>query len=162
MIHFCLVHTAYHLHCWLPRSHRLSQVAVFLFGMGTLTLQLFVLLRPRSSRYCSQPLLANLVGNMVFTLLSLGLFVLLTQAELAPLTLRTTLAVFGVASFGEGVCSGLLTLLAPDCEKTTPELYYLSVLLSVGSLVSTVLFSGMGLIWLSKVTCPRSDAKPTV
>lgn len=23
MIHFCLVHTAYHLHCWLPRSHRL-------------------------------------------------------------------------------------------------------------------------------------------
>lgn len=44
-----------------------------------------------------------------------GLFVLLTQAELAPLTLRTTLAVFGVASFGEGVCSGLLTLLAPDC-----------------------------------------------
>ncbi|XP_029332263.1 uncharacterized protein LOC115030877 [Mus caroli] len=162
MIHFCLVHTAYHLHCWLPRSHRLSQVTVLLLGISTLTLQFYVLLRPRSSRFCSQPLLANLVGSMVFTLLTLGLFVLLTQTELAPLALRTALVVFGVASFGEGVCSGLLTLLASDCEKTTPELYYVSVVLSVGSLVSTVLFSGMGLIWLSKVTCPRPDAKPTV
>ncbi|XP_034358714.1 uncharacterized protein LOC117708871 [Arvicanthis niloticus] len=162
MIHFCLVHTAYHLHCWLPRSHRLSQVTVFLLGISILILQFYVLLRPRSSRYCSQPLLANLVGNMVFTLFTLGLFVLLSQMEPDPLALRTTMAVFGVASFGEGVCSGLLTLLASDCEKTTPELYYLSVLLSVGSLVSTVLFSGMGLIWLSKVTCPRPHAKTTV
>ncbi|KAK7811100.1 hypothetical protein U0070_016040 [Myodes glareolus] len=72
MIHFCLVHTAYHLHCWLPRSHRLRlQVVVFLFGIGTLTLQFYVLLRPRSSRHCSQPLLANLVGSIVFTFFTL-------------------------------------------------------------------------------------------
>ncbi|KAL6081987.1 hypothetical protein STEG23_002241, partial [Scotinomys teguina] len=46
MIHFCLVHTAYHLHCWLPRAHRLRlQVVVFLFGIGTLTFQFYVLLR---------------------------------------------------------------------------------------------------------------------
>uniref|UniRef100_A0A2R8W6Q8 Transmembrame protein 274 n=1 Tax=Mus musculus TaxID=10090 RepID=A0A2R8W6Q8_MOUSE len=45
MIHFCLVHTAYRLHCWLPRSHRLSQVTVLLLGISTLTLQFYVLLR---------------------------------------------------------------------------------------------------------------------
>uniref|UniRef100_A0A8C8URP4 Transmembrame protein 274 n=1 Tax=Peromyscus maniculatus bairdii TaxID=230844 RepID=A0A8C8URP4_PERMB len=146
----------------LPRSHRLSQVAVFLFGIGTLTLQFYVLLRPRSSRYCSQPLLANLVGSIIFTFFTLGLVVLLTQMEPAPQALRVTFSVFGAGSFGEGACTVLLTILASDCERTTPELYYLSVLLSVGNLVSTVLFSGMGLIWLSKVTCPRPDAKPTV
>ncbi|KAM7323920.1 hypothetical protein ACRRTK_016225 [Alexandromys fortis] len=162
MIHFCLVHTAYHLHCWLPRSHRLSQVVVFLFGIGTLTLQFYVLLRPRSSRHCSQPLLANLVGSIVFTFFTLGLIILLTQMEPAPQALRTVFSVFAVGSFGEGACTVLLTVLASDCEKTSPELYYLSVLLSVGSLISTVLFSGMGLIWLSKVTCPKPDAKPTI
>ncbi|CAH7445990.1 Tmem274 [Phodopus roborovskii] len=162
MIHFCLVHTAYHLYCWLPRSHRLSQVMVFLCGVGALTLQFYVLLRPRSSRYCSQPLLANLVGNIVFTFFMLGLIILLTQMEPAPQALRAMLAVFGVGSFGEGVCTLLFTVLASDCEKTTPELYYLSVLLSAGSLVSMVLFSGMGLISLYKVTCPRPGAKPTV
>ncbi|CAD7689303.1 unnamed protein product [Nyctereutes procyonoides] len=162
MIHFCLAHVAYHLHCWLPRSRRLSQVTVFLFGTIALVLQLYVLLRPRSSRYCRQPLLTNLVGNIIFTFFTIGFTVLLTQMEPVPQALKRIFAVFGVGSFGEGVCTMVLTVLATDCEKTTPELYYLSVLLSVSSLVSTVLFSGLGLIWLGSVACAQPDTKPMV
>ncbi|XP_077881367.1 uncharacterized protein LOC144367858 [Ictidomys tridecemlineatus] len=163
MIHFCLAHTAYYLHCWLPRSHQLRlKVTVFLFGITSLVLQFYVLLRPRSSRYCSQPLLTNLVGNIIFTFFTIGLTVLLLQMEPVPRALKRMLCVFGAGSFSKGVCTIVLTILASDCEKTTPELYYLSVLLSVGSLVSTVLFSGMGLIQLSRVTCPRPEAKATV
>uniref|UniRef100_A0A8C5ZTT8 Uncharacterized protein n=1 Tax=Marmota marmota marmota TaxID=9994 RepID=A0A8C5ZTT8_MARMA len=162
MIHFCLAHTAYYLHCWLPRSHQLSKVTVFLFGITSLVLQFYVLLRPRSSRYCSQPLLTNLVGNIIFTFFTIGLTVLLLQMEPVPRALKMMCCVFGAGSFSEGVCTMVLTILASDCEKTTPELYYLSVLLSVGSLVSTVLFSGMGLIQLSRVTCPRPETKATV
>ncbi|KAF6344841.1 hypothetical protein mRhiFer1_010219 [Rhinolophus ferrumequinum] len=163
MIHFCLAHTAYHLHCWLPRSHQLRlQVTVFLFGITTLALQFYVLLRPRSSRYCSQPLLTNLVGNIIFTFFTIGFTVLLPQMDPVPQALKRMFSVFGVGSFGEGVCTVVLTVLATDCEDATPELYYLSALLAVGSLVSTALFSGLGLIWLASVTCPRPDAKPTV
>lgn len=43
-------------------------------------------------------------------------------------------------------------------EKTTPELYSSSVLLSVGSVLSTVLFLGLGLIWLPSVACARPGA----
>nr|KAF6505868.1 hypothetical protein HJG63_007761 [Rousettus aegyptiacus] len=163
MIHFCLAHTAYHLHCWLPRSHRFRlQVTVFLFGISALVLQFYVLLRPRSSRYCSRPLLTNLVGSIIFTFFTIGFTVLLTRMEPVPQALKRMFSVFGMGSLGEGVCTVVLTVLATDCEKTTPELYYLSVLLSVSSLVSTVLFSGRGLIWLAGVTCPGPDAKPTV
>ncbi|GAB1289259.1 Transmembrame protein 274 [Apodemus speciosus] len=48
-----------------------DQVTVLLFGTSILILQFYVLLRPRSSRYCNQPLLANLVGNMAFTMFAL-------------------------------------------------------------------------------------------
>nr|KAF6444318.1 hypothetical protein HJG59_008609 [Molossus molossus] len=163
MIHFCLAHSAYRLHCWLPRSHQLRlQVTVFLFGITTLALQFYVLLRPSSSRYCSQPLLNNLVGNIIFTFFSIGFTVLLTHMEPVPQALKRMFSVFGVGSFGEGICTMMLTVLATNCEKTTPELYYLSVLLSVSSLVSTVLFSGLGLLWLASVTCASPDAKLTV
>ncbi|KAM8791785.1 uncharacterized protein V5649_009023 [Rhynchonycteris naso] len=121
MIHYCLAHTAYRLSCWLPRSHQLRlQVTVFSLAITSLVLQFDVLLRPTSSRYCSQPLLNNLVANIIFTFFTIGF-----------------------------------------TEKTTPELYYLSVLLSVSSLVSTVLFLGLGLLWLTSVTCAGPDAKPT-
>ncbi|XP_072831954.1 uncharacterized protein [Vicugna pacos] len=163
MIHFCLAHTAYRLHCWLPRSHQLRlQVTVFLFGATILTVQFYVLLRPRSSRYCSQPLLTNLVGNIILTFFTIGFTVLLTWMEPVPRALKRMFSVFGVGSVSEGVCTAVLTFLATDCEKTTPELYYLSVLLSVSSLVSTVLFSSLGLTWLATVICPRPDAKSTV
>ncbi|KAI4578267.1 hypothetical protein MJG53_011122 [Ovis ammon polii x Ovis aries] len=138
MIHFCLAHSAYRLHCWLPRSHQLRlQVTVFLFAITILTLQFYVLLRPRSSRYCSQPLLTNLVSNIIFTFFTVGFTVLLIRMEPVPQALKRMFSVFGVGSFIEGVCTIVLTFLATDCAKTTPELYYLSALLSVSSLVST-------------------------
>ncbi|KAM5248726.1 uncharacterized protein ACOB6Z_010943 [Ctenodactylus gundi] len=163
MIHFCLAHSAHQVHCWLPRSHRLRlQVTLLLSGITALALQLYVLYRPRSSQYCSQPLLPNLVGNIILTFFTTGLTVLLTHLEPVPRLLKGVFFVFGVGSFGEGVCTVVLTVLAKDCEKTTPELYYLSVALSVGSLVSTVLFSSKGLIWLSRVTSSRPDPKLTI
>ncbi|NP_001353350.1 uncharacterized protein LOC113391336 [Pan troglodytes] len=147
MIHFCLAHTAYRLHCWLLRTHQLRLLLTF---------------RPRSSQYCSQSLLYNLVSNTIFTFFTIGFTVRFVQMEPLPRALKWMFSAFGVGSFSEGVCTMVLTVLATDCEETTPELYYLSVLLSVSSLTSTVLFSGLGLIWRARVTCRRPDANPTV
>ncbi|XP_059731191.1 uncharacterized protein [Bos taurus] len=151
--------------CCLEESLKtspVSQVTVFLFAITILTLQFYVLLRPRSSRYCSQPLLTNLVSNIIFTFFTVGFTVLLIRMEPVPQALKRMFSVFGVGSFIEGVCTIVLTFLATDCAKTTPELYYLSVLLSVSSLVSTVLFSSLGLTWLASVIRPRPDTKSTV
>ncbi|XP_078002352.1 uncharacterized protein LOC110199399 [Phascolarctos cinereus] len=148
MIYFTLVHTAYHLHHWLPRPTRLrlsiyfrgdssSQVTGEPAGLGIKLSCGMLISRPRSAHYCSQPLLCNLVVNIIFAFLTIGLALLLTQVEPGPKALGGLFVVFGVASFAEGVCTMVFTALAFNCEKTTPELYHLSLLLSVGSLVST-------------------------
>ncbi|KAM6216900.1 uncharacterized protein ACDL77_003656 [Rhynchocyon petersi] len=138
MIHFCLAHTAHYVHCWLPRLQMIRLwVTVSLLGLAALAVQFYVLLRPRSSQYCSQPLLINLVVSIIFTFFAIGFTVLLIQLEPVPMAIKKMFSAFGVLSFGEGVCTLVLTVLAKDCEKTTPELYYMSVLLSVSSLTST-------------------------
>ncbi|KAJ6656785.1 hypothetical protein lerEdw1_003116 [Lerista edwardsae] len=179
MIHFCLAHAAYHFSRWLPKHHRLRlQFAVFALGLSSLLLQLYVLLRPayeprmfdlrhtavsvnslllfrpRSSRYCSQPLLYNLVGSIVFTFFTIGLALLLILMEPVPAELKTILSIFGVGSFVEGVCTIVFTALASQCAKTTPELYYLSVVMSVSSLISAAFFSILGILWLANIVSP--------
>ncbi|XP_077167153.1 uncharacterized protein LOC143824133 isoform X3 [Paroedura picta] len=134
MIHFCLAHVAYHFSRWLPKHHRLRL--------------------PRSSRYCGQPLLYNLVGSIVFTFFTVGLALLLVRVE--PLTgeLKIVFAIFGMGSFVEGICTAILTSLAAPCANTTPELYYTSVVLSVSSMLSTAAFSVLGLFWFANMASP--------
>nr|XP_020829926.1 uncharacterized protein LOC110199399 isoform X5 [Phascolarctos cinereus] len=71
--------------------------------------------RPRSAHYCSQPLLCNLVVNIIFAFLTIGLALLLTQVEPGPKALGGLFVVFGVASFAEGVCTMVFTALAFNC-----------------------------------------------
>ncbi|XP_077167152.1 uncharacterized protein LOC143824133 isoform X2 [Paroedura picta] len=155
MIHFCLAHVAYHFSRWLPKHHRLRlQAALVILGLSALFLQIYVLLRPRSSRYCGQPLLYNLVGSIVFTFFTVGLALLLVRVE--PLTgeLKIVFAIFGMGSFVEGICTAILTSLAAPCANTTPELYYTSVVLSVSSMLSTAAFSVLGLFWFANMASP--------
>uniref|UniRef100_A0ACB8EFA6 Uncharacterized protein n=1 Tax=Sphaerodactylus townsendi TaxID=933632 RepID=A0ACB8EFA6_9SAUR len=160
MIHFFLAHAAYHFSRWLPRHHRLRlQAVVFILGLSALLLQIYILLRPRSSHYCGQPLLYNLVGSIVFTFFTIGLALLLVMVE--PLTgeLKIIFSIFGMGSFVEGVCTAILTSLAAQCvgivlAKTTPELYYMSVVLSVSSMLSTAFFSVLGLFWFANMASP--------
>ncbi|XP_077787516.1 uncharacterized protein LOC114602951 [Podarcis muralis] len=155
MIHFCLAHTAYHFSRRLPKRHRLRlQFAIFALGIAAFIFQLYILLRPRSSHYCGLPLLYNLVGSIIFTFFTIGLALLLVMLEPVPWELKTTFFIFGGASFAKGVCNIVFTALATQCAKTTPELYYLSVTLSVSSLVSTAFFSVLGLFWLVNVVFP--------
>nr|XP_056721467.1 uncharacterized protein LOC130491702 [Euleptes europaea] len=155
MIHFFLAHAAYHFSRWLPKHHRLRfQAAVFILGFSALLLQIYILLRPKSSRYCGQPLLYNLVGSIVFTFFTIGLALLLVMME--PLTgeLKIIFSIFGMGSFAEGICTAILTSLAAQCVKTTPELYYTSVVLSVSSMFSTAFFSVLGLFWFANMASP--------
>ncbi|XP_053136857.1 uncharacterized protein LOC128338442 isoform X3 [Hemicordylus capensis] len=137
MIHYCLAHLAYHFSRWLPKHHRFRlQLVILVLGISALLLQLCVLLRPRSSRYCGQPLLYNLVASIVFTFFTTGLAVLLVMMDPVPGELKIILSVFGIGSLAEGICTAVLTASAPECAVTTPELYCLSVTLSVCSILS--------------------------
>ncbi|KAF7239376.1 Chitin synthase 2 [Varanus komodoensis] len=121
MLHFCLAHAAYHLSRWLPKQHRFRlQLLIFAFGISAVLLQFYILLRPKSSHYCSQPLLYNLVGSIVFTFFALGLALLLVTIEPVPWELQIVFAAFGVASFAEGACTTALTASARQCVGRLP------------------------------------------
>ncbi|XP_064423873.1 uncharacterized protein LOC135360537 isoform X2 [Latimeria chalumnae] len=134
MLHYCLAHTAYHLSRWLPKHNRIKL--------------------PKSSRYCKQPLLLNLTCFIVFTFFTIGFTCLLTLQDPVPQGVKAAFHVFGVGSFSVGLSTTVLTATATDCAKTTPELYHLSLLLSVISVTSTAFFAIMGTFWLANILFP--------
>ncbi|XP_062822073.1 uncharacterized protein LOC134294530 isoform X2 [Anolis carolinensis] len=155
MIHFCLAHAAYHMGRILPKRHHFRlQLVIFATGISVLLLQLHILLRPKSARYCSQPLLYNLVGSIVFTFFATGLSLLLVMLEPIPWELKTAFSTFGVASFAQGVCTTALTALATQCAKTTPELFYFSVILSVSNVMTAAFFCILAPFWLANMISP--------
>ncbi|XP_055515614.1 uncharacterized protein LOC129711738 isoform X3 [Leucoraja erinacea] len=139
MLHYCLPHIAHHFSRQLPKRNRAKfQVLLALFVSGFLLPQLSVLARPRSSRYCNQPLLHNLTTYIIFTFLMTGFTFLLTLMDPIPCKLRAAFHTFGVGSFLQGALTTSFTIAAPQCAITTPELYYLSLVLSVLSVLATV------------------------
>ncbi|XP_075459676.1 uncharacterized protein LOC142496718 isoform X1 [Ascaphus truei] len=155
MNHYCLAHTSHHLSRWLPLHTRFRLlVTLSLCGAALVVPQVYVLLRPSSSRFCSQPLLNNLVCNIGFTFFTIGFALLLTLMHPLPRWLRLSFHAFGLASFTEGVCTVLLTALAKQCAINTPALYSLSVVLSVASVLSTGFFLMVGPFWLSNAVFP--------
>ncbi|XP_055515613.1 uncharacterized protein LOC129711738 isoform X2 [Leucoraja erinacea] len=103
MLHYCLPHIAHHFSRQLPKRNRAKfQVLLALFVSGFLLPQLSVLARPRSSRYCNQPLLHNLTTYIIFTFLMTGFTFLLTLMDPIPCKLRAAFHTFGVGSFLQG------------------------------------------------------------
>ncbi|XP_039611434.1 protein LZIC isoform X1 [Polypterus senegalus] len=138
MIHYCLAFTALHVSRWLPKQNRLQfLVVVFLFLVIILAPQIYVLLRPASSRFCQQPLLNNLVCSIVFTFFTTGFSVVLSVTDPIPQEVAAAFHVFAVASFGAGVTTTVFTARALPCAGTTPELYHLSLVLSLGCVLSS-------------------------
>ncbi|XP_069040129.1 uncharacterized protein [Lepisosteus oculatus] len=157
MLHYCLAHMAFHLSRRLPRHHRLKfQVIVLICVTAALAPQLYVLLSPKSQRFCQQPLLPNLACCTASTLVATGFVVVLSLMDPVPRAYKAAFHGFGVASFTQGLCTALLTAAAAPCAKTTPELYYLSVVLTVGCVLSTVFFLIMGGFWIANRLCPGS------
>ncbi|XP_066547451.1 uncharacterized protein LOC136714048 [Amia ocellicauda] len=157
MLHYCLAHTAHHLSRWLPKHDRLKfQIIVVTFVTIVLVPQLYVLIRPKSARFCQQPLLGNLTCSIALTFMASGFAVVLTLKDPIPQALKAAFHAFGVASFTAGLCTTVLTASAAPCAKTTPELYYLSLMLSVGSMLATGFFLAMGGFWAANQLCPGS------
>ncbi|XP_023180421.1 uncharacterized protein LOC111605820 isoform X2 [Xiphophorus maculatus] len=159
MFLYMLVFMAYHSSRWIPLNQRLKfQIVNAVFIVVVLAPQLYVMGRSKSSRYCRQPLLNNLSASvalsivasgesnhmqlkkkqkiiLTFALLS-GLSVVFTLLDPVPQGLWAAYHVFGLLSCGHGLCTAILTLTAAACAKTTTELYYLSVALTVASAFS--------------------------
>ncbi|KAM6980706.1 uncharacterized protein FYW47_000451 [Aplochiton taeniatus] len=74
---------------------------------------------PKSSRYCKQPLLSNLSGFIVLTFIAsafyTGFSVTFTLIDPVPQSFRAAYHVFGLVSFGQGLCTTILTLTAGAC-----------------------------------------------
>ncbi|KAM6927213.1 uncharacterized protein FYW49_003410 [Xenentodon cancila] len=99
---------------------------------------------PKSTRYCRQPLLNNLSASVALSFIASGFSVAFTLVDPAPQSFWTFHHVFGLFSSGHGLCTAILTLTAASCAKTTPELYYVSVTLTVASVFSTGFFMVRG------------------
>ncbi|KAK2861995.1 hypothetical protein Q5P01_001528 [Channa striata] len=115
--------------------------------------------RPKSSRYCRQPLLNNLTASIALSVIASGFSVILTLIDPVPQSLVASYYVFGLLSFGQGLCTSILTLTAKACAKTTPELYYMSLTLTVGSILSTGFFMVRGGLWLTNGRCVTDPSR---
>ncbi|XP_039971982.1 uncharacterized protein LOC120783225 isoform X3 [Xiphias gladius] len=105
--------------------------------------------RPKSSRYCRQPLLSSLSASIALSFIASGFSVIFTMLDPVPPSLWASYHVFGLLSCGQGLCTAVLTLRAAACAKTTPELYYMSLILTVASIFSTGFFMVRGGLWLT-------------
>ncbi|XP_073323968.1 uncharacterized protein [Pagrus major] len=150
MFLYMLVFMAYHSSRWIPRSQRLKfQIVNAVFTLLVLVPQFYVLGRPKSSRYCRQPLLNNLSASIALSFIASGFSVVFTLIDPVPQSLWASYHVFGLLSCGHGLCTAILTLTAAACVKTTPELYYMSLILTVASIFSTGFFMVRGGLWLT-------------
>nr|XP_057945632.1 uncharacterized protein LOC131139738 [Doryrhamphus excisus] len=148
---YVLVLMAFHSSRWMPRNRRLKfQTVNVVFTALVVVPQLYVIARPKSSRYCKQPLVNNLSASIALSLIASGFSVVFTLVETVPQGLWASYHVFGLLSFGHGICTTILTLTAATCAKTTPELYHMSVFLTVASIVSTGALTVKGVLWLTK------------
>ncbi|XP_033181125.1 probable intracellular septation protein A [Mastacembelus armatus] len=151
MFLYMLIFMAYHSSRWLPRNQRLKfQIVNAVFIAIVLVPQFYVMGRPKSSRYCRQPLLNNLSASIALSFIASGLSVIFTLVDPVPQSMWASYHVFGLLSFGQGLCTAILTLTAAACVKTTPELYYLSLILTITSISSTGFFAVKGGLWLTK------------
>ncbi|XP_030231401.1 uncharacterized protein LOC115557604 isoform X3 [Gadus morhua] len=147
MFHYMLVYLMHYTSRRIPSNERLKL--------------------PKSSRYCQQPLLNNLSASLAMSIIASGFSVLLTVLEPVPVSFRAAYHVFGLLSFGQGLCTTILTLTATSCVSqasrcyqntlpfsldadTTPELYYLSLTLTVACVASTTFFAVKGGMWIMK------------
>ncbi|XP_069005208.1 uncharacterized protein [Embiotoca jacksoni] len=152
---------AYHSSRWIPRNQRLKfQIVNAVFTALVLVPQFYVLGRPKSTRYCRQPLLNNLSTSIAVSFIASGFAVIFTLIDPVPQSLWAAYHVFGLLSCGQGLCTAILTLTAAACAKTTPELYYTSLILTVASTFSTGFFMVRGGLWLTSkrpATEPRRN-----
>ncbi|XP_061730600.1 uncharacterized protein LOC133535109 isoform X2 [Nerophis ophidion] len=135
----------------MPRKQRLNfQIINVLFTALVVVPQLYVIARPKSSRYCKQPLVNNMSASIALSLIASGFSVVFTLTETVPQGLWASFQVFGLLSLGHTVCSAILTLTASACAATTPELYHLSLFLSLASILSTGALVVKGVLWLTE------------
>ncbi|KAK5872595.1 hypothetical protein PBY51_013279 [Eleginops maclovinus] len=150
MFLYMLIFMAYHSSRWIPRNQRLKfQIVNAVFAAVVLVPQFYVMASPKSSRYCRQPLLNNLSASIALSFIAAGFSVVFTMIDPVPHSLWASYHVLGILTCGQGLCTAILTLTAAACAKTTPELYYMSLILTVASIFSTGFFMVRGGLWLT-------------
>ncbi|XP_070759290.1 uncharacterized protein [Enoplosus armatus] len=150
MFLYLLIFLAYHSSRWIPRNQRLKfQIVNAVFTVLVLVPQFYVMGRPKSSRYCWQPLLNNLSASIALSFIASGFSVIFTLIDPVPQSLWASYHVFGLLTCGHALCTAILTLTAAACANTTPELYYMSLILTVASIFSTGFFAVRGGLWLT-------------
>ncbi|XP_008287325.1 uncharacterized protein LOC103362665 isoform X2 [Stegastes partitus] len=120
MFLYMLVFMAYHSSRWIPRNQRLKfQIVNAVFTAAVLVPQLYVMGRPKSSRYCRQPLLNNLSASIALSFIASGFSVIFTLMDPVPQSVWAAYHVFGLLSCGHGLCTAILTLTAAACVRKT-------------------------------------------
>ncbi|KAJ7998457.1 hypothetical protein DPEC_G00205140 [Dallia pectoralis] len=88
-----------------------------------------------------------------------GFTVTFTLIDPVPQSFRAAYHAFGLVSFSQGLCTIVMTLTAQQCVKTTPELYYLSSVLSLACIMSTAFFLVKGGLWVTTQRLPLHNIR---
>ncbi|XP_019716721.1 uncharacterized protein LOC109510671 isoform X2 [Hippocampus comes] len=151
MFLYLLILIAYRSSRWIPRNQRLKfQIVNAVFTALVVFPQMYIIARPTSARYCKQPLLNSLAASIGLSLVASGFSVVFTLIDPVPQGLWASYHMFGLLSFGHGLCCAILTLTATACARTTPELYHMSLFITVASILSSGALAVKVGLWLTK------------
>lgn len=148
MWYYFMAHVAYHFTRWFPKDGRCG-VRLFLVCISLLFLipQFIVLVNPTTGRYCDQPLLNLLVTSIGMTFAMIGFTFLFTAMEPVPWKLKIGFHFFGFFSMLVGLIQFGITVDSGHCNKTTPELYMLSLSVGILSFVTALFIILVAPFW---------------
>lgn len=154
---YFMSHVTYHLTRWFPKDDRKRiRIAIILFSLTFIIPQLYVITLDTSSRYCDEPLLEIAVASLIFTIAMIAFTFLFTMMEPVPWQVKIAFHFFGFASFLMGLVQFGSTMTSSDCWFNTPELYALSLSLSIFAILSLGFLLLMLPFWLVNYFFPHS------
>ncbi|XP_032232373.1 uncharacterized protein LOC116614909 [Nematostella vectensis] len=154
---YFLSHVAYHFTRWFPKDNRtVVRIVVILWSLLFLVPQVYVILLPRSSKFCDQPLLSISVACVVFTFAMIAFSFLFTMMEPVPWQLKIAFHFFGFGSLLMGLVLFASTLDAETCVLYTPELFYLCMSFGIFAILSSGFILLMLPFWLVNYLWPDS------
>jgi len=158
MWHYFIPHAVFHLMRWFPKNNRIKiRVLLILCVLCVLIPEIYVLVNPRSTRFCAFPLFNMLATGICFTFFMIGFSILFALMDPVPYQLKMTFHVFGGCTFLYSIIQAAYGLQAQECGIYSEELYWFELaegilcILCISFFLLTVPFWIANKVWKNSV-----------